>query len=293
MSKFLTGEDLSKQVYDIIWEANQILTIVSPFIKLDDYFKELFEKHKYNHKLQLTIVFGRNESKPSKSLRKEDFDFFKQFKNVSIIYCPPLHAKYYANDNDGLLTSINLYDKCFESNIEYGVYYAGKILDAIISNEETKAFDYTEEIIQKHPAVFIKRPVYEKKLLGKNYIESTILYDATDSILNTYKWNKEEKRFIHEFPEQINAGEYKERPEREEIKPIERPELKSLSKPKVEHGYCIRTGNKIPFDIKRPMNYESFQSWNQHKNYDYKEKFCHKTGKPSYGKTSMRKPVLE
>lgn len=88
MSKFLTGEELSKKVYDIIWEAEQTLIIVSPFIKLDDYFKKLFEKHKYNHKLHITIIFGRNESRPSKSLRREDFEFFKQFKNISIIYCP-------------------------------------------------------------------------------------------------------------------------------------------------------------------------------------------------------------
>lgn len=293
MSKFLTGQDLSKKVYDIIWEAEQTLIIVSPFIKLDDYFKTLFEKHKYNHKLHILIVFGRNESKPSKSLRKEDFDFFKDFKNITIIYCPPLHAKYYANDSDGLLTSINLYDKCFETNIEYGVYFQGKFINNFVSNAETDAFDYTHELKEKYPVVFVKRPVYEKKLLGKNYIESTTLYDATEKILSSYQWEKEQKRFYSEFEDEINANEYKERPEREVKEERPAPFKKISTADKQLTGFCIRTGKQIPFDLKRPMCYEAFQSWNQYKNLDFKEKYCHKTGNPSNGKTSMRKPVLE
>ncbi len=41
MAKFITGKDLEKVIYDIIWEAENTLLIVSPFIKLDDYFQDL------------------------------------------------------------------------------------------------------------------------------------------------------------------------------------------------------------------------------------------------------------
>lgn len=41
MAKFITGEELEKAIYDIIWDAERDLLIVSPFIKLDDYFKRL------------------------------------------------------------------------------------------------------------------------------------------------------------------------------------------------------------------------------------------------------------
>ena len=44
MAKFITGENLENAVYEIIWEAESNLLIVSPFIKLDDYFKRLFDK---------------------------------------------------------------------------------------------------------------------------------------------------------------------------------------------------------------------------------------------------------
>ena len=292
MSKFLTGEELNKTIYDIIWEADRELLIVSPFIKLDDYFKQLFEKHKYNHRLHITIVFGRNEARPSKSLRKEDFEFFKQFKNISIIYCPPLHAKYYANDTDGLLTSINLYDASFRTNVEYGVYFPVKLSDLLISNAEAKAYNYTHELIKQHSAVFIKRPVYDKGLLSKSYIESSVLYDATDKILSLSRWNTEPKRYLTEFPEEVNANEFRERPERNmaQTEPTSGFLCGAREKPK---GYCIRTGREIPFDLSRPMSYDAFQSWNQYKNKDYPENYCHKTGIKSNGKTSKRNPILK
>ncbi|MBK9982083.1 MAG: hypothetical protein IPP15_06580 [Saprospiraceae bacterium] len=61
MTKFITGQDLEKVIYDIIWEAEETLFIVSPFIRLDDYFKKLFDKHVYDPKVHLIIVFGKNE----------------------------------------------------------------------------------------------------------------------------------------------------------------------------------------------------------------------------------------
>lgn len=57
-------------------------------------------------------------------------------------------------------------------------------------------------------------------------------------------------------------------------------------------GYCIRTGTPIPFNPDQPMSYKAWQSWAQFSNPDYPEKYCHKTGKPSHGKTSMRRPML-
>lgn len=53
MSKSLTGKELEDSICDIIWEAKNILMIVSPYIRLDDYFKELIEKHKNNPKVHL------------------------------------------------------------------------------------------------------------------------------------------------------------------------------------------------------------------------------------------------
>ncbi len=57
-------------------------------------------------------------------------------------------------------------------------------------------------------------------------------------------------------------------------------------------GYCIRTGIEIPFNPERPLSYEAYQIWNQFGDIDYPEKFCHFSGEPSKGETSVRRPIL-
>jgi hypothetical protein len=58
-------------------------------------------------------------------------------------------------------------------------------------------------------------------------------------------------------------------------------------------GYCIRTGDPIPFNIERPLSNKAFESWNRHKDESYPEKFCHFSGEPSNGETSFNKPILK
>lgn len=299
MSTFLTGTLLNDAIYDIIWNAEEMLVIVSPFIKLDEYFKELFLKHKHNHKLSIVIVFGKNEGAPSKSLRPEDFDFFKQFRNISIIYCPNLHAKYYANESSGILSSINLYDSSFKNNVEYGVLYEQGTFSALTNNVDLSAWRYTKEITEKNPAVFLRVPVYEKSLLGsllgqKSYIASETLLDQTELLLKNWsKWERETKHFAKDFPDSIIGNDKSiKRPERAEQKEKVSTSKWEYVETKENIGYCIRTGVEIPFNLDKPMCDKAFTSWYKFKNPDYEETYCHRTGKRSYGKTSMRNPIL-
>lgn len=284
MSKFITGKDLETAVYDTIWEAESQLLIVSPFIKLDDYFKELFDKHAKNPKIHLILVFGKNEKAVKRSMSEADFDYFKKFPNVSIIYVPNLHAKYYGNENQGVITSINLYDYSFKNNIEFGVFAQQSILDRFKSSADNDAWNECMNIAHQGEVVFIKRPVFETKKviisLGKNYVHSDVLFDSTDKFYGQAKGQKSENKKLEDFPEEIELGSKKEtRPQRAEE---EVP----------QQGFCIRSGKKIKFNPKQPMSKEAWKIWNEYGNEDFPEKYCHKTGNPSNGKTSMRNPIL-
>lgn len=290
MSKFVTGKELTDVIYDIIWNAEQTLLLVSPFIKLDDYFKKLLNNHINNHKVHLIVVFGKNETNVSKSLTKDDFKFFQQFMNVSIVYVPNLHAKYYANELKGVITSINLHDFSFKNNVEYGVYFEATILNSITSKTDIDAWDSSYKLAEESEAVFIKRPVYEKKLIfGKNYVKSDILHDTTEQFYGFKKKSAEFKKLV-DFPDELELGSKKTvMPTREEV---ENEVKKSKPTNNVNTGFCIRTGNPIPYNPSRPYSESAYKSWAQYSNWDFKESYCHKTGKPSFGKTSMRKPIL-
>jgi phosphatidylserine/phosphatidylglycerophosphate/cardiolipin synthase-like enzyme len=58
------------------------------------------------------------------------------------------------------------------------------------------------------------------------------------------------------------------------------------------NGYCVRTGVKIPLNLDRPYCDEAHQIWSQYENRDFAENYCHFTGEPSNGQTSMNYPVL-
>lgn len=58
-------------------------------------------------------------------------------------------------------------------------------------------------------------------------------------------------------------------------------------------GFCIRTGVEIPFNVEKPLSYDAYKKWNEFGNPDYPEKFCHFSGEPSNGETSVSRPILK
>ena len=281
-NKFITGKELEEAIYDIIWKAEEKLLIVSPYIKLDNYFKQLFDKHQGNPNLQIILLFGKNELEVNRSMSKEDFDYFKKFPNISVIYVPNLHAKYFGNERISILTSINLYDYSFKNNIEFGVLYSLNFSD----NSDIEVWNACIKIARENDVVFIKRPIFEyKKFIiksSKNYVGSEILFDSTDAYYGRVRV-KYSPKSITDFPSELELNEQVERPRREEVIVDENP----------KYGYCIRTGVKIPYNPNQPLSREAWIIWNEFGNMDYPEKYCHKTGQPSNGRTSMRNPILK
>ena len=302
MSKFVTGKELEDAVYNIIWEADKNLMLVSPYIKLDNYFRKLFEKHLNNARLHITIIFGKNEGQVNKSFSKDDLEFFMQFPNISMVYVPNLHAKYYANDAIGVLTSINLYDYSFKNNIEYGVLFEAKGLSGILTkNPDTEIWDASLEIANEHEVVYIRRPIYKKGFLSKDYLSSVVLLDRTTELYSG-KPLKKGTKILDDFEEELTHDElHTEMLTRQQVERTEKAVKKagvSFKTPKagtqksVEPGYCIRTGEKIPFNPERPLSYQAFLSWSQFGNEEYPEKYCHFSGESSNGETSVKRPIL-
>jgi hypothetical protein len=306
MAKFITSKGLKEAIYDVIWNAERQLVIVSPFVKLNDYFKSLFEKHKHNWRVHILLVFGKNESEPKRSLKQDDFEFFKQFKNITIVYCNRLHAKYYANESEGVITSINLYDSSFENNIEFGIHQKVDLLNSfgITSNPDKEAWDYVQNFTKKYPIVFIKRPVLEKGLLspltGKKYLESEVLYDSTAEIIKGGRvWESLPKKYIIDYEEEILVSEqiskriseddFKAKNELNNEKKLYAIPTKIANSCQTPTAYCIRSKESIPFNISKPYSDSAYKSWNHYRNPSYKETYCHKCGRG--WTTSMNSPL--
>lgn len=85
--------------------------------RIQDALRDKISKHDF----ELLVLFGKNEDNYYKSIKKDSLDFLKQFPNVEIRYNDRLHAKFYQNDFDYIMTSLNLYDYSLAKNIEVGI----------------------------------------------------------------------------------------------------------------------------------------------------------------------------
>jgi hypothetical protein len=262
---FVKESKLNSEIESVFEEAKQCIIIISPYIKLHARFIEILKGKKDDPNIEIIVVFDKNESDLSKSINLEDVQFLMSFPNIKIKYEPRLHAKYYSNESSSVLSSMNLYDFSQDNNIEFGIVtkarFLGSITNSLSSTLDKDAFDYFKSVINNSKCLFQASPEFEKKMLGlgKKYVGSKV---ETDELSN---------HFMTGQKTQTNHNRNK-----------------SFNR----IGYCIRYGYEIEFNPEKPMSIEAFQMWKEWGNPEYDENYCHLTGEPSYGETSMAKPFL-
>jgi hypothetical protein len=119
--QFLFDNQLIAGVEKLIRESKNKLLLISPFIDLDRRIQDALREKITKHDFELRVLFGKNEHNYYKSIKKDSFDFLKQFPDIEIRYNDRLHAKFYKNDFDYIMTSLNLYDYSLAKNIEVGI----------------------------------------------------------------------------------------------------------------------------------------------------------------------------
>ena len=170
-------------------------------------------------------------------------------------------------------------------------------------------------IASSHDVIFARRPCFtlHKRLLakltkGKDYLDPTTLFNAVEELLHNRPY---QSRRLSEFPDEVEFSQtlMQTLPTHAEVvAPTTvswRATSATPSEPRQDsgpgghstgtnppQGYCIRTGEPIPFNPDRPFSYAAYKSWASFGNDDYPEHYCHKTGQPSRGRTSMRSPIL-
>ncbi len=104
------------------------------FLKLNDRIKELLEDRN-RLKIDIRIVYGKNDLQP------EEINWLKNLTFIRTSFCKNLHAKCYLNENECIITSLNLYEFSQVNNNEMGVL--------IYRNEDTKLYADTYDEAQR------------------------------------------------------------------------------------------------------------------------------------------------
>ncbi|WP_207423736.1 phospholipase D-like domain-containing protein [Desertivirga brevis] len=282
---FLKGSELNTALEHLIEDADNYLYLICPYFHLHEKLKVELKDKRDQPNLKIVVMFGKNEEGIHKSLKKEDFDFLKTFPNIEIRYEPKLHAKYYASEDRAIITSLNLLQYSHDHNIEVGVIMdvkgiLGSLGDLVSSGNsaEGDSYLYFEKVIKNSELKYQRVPTFEKAMLG---------------LKNEYKGSNEKVDLLSEIYESspFKTLKYKwESKQNDDKSENNKWANNSHSEGK---GYCIRTGQQIPFNLKKPFCSQAFSTWSQFGNKDYAENYCHFSGEDSNGNTSFANPILK
>jgi len=118
MAKFVNGSGVLSTLTDIITNAERKLLLISPYLNIPvqtkNYLKSTDKKG-----IPITIIYRTNEK-----LTNPDLYFLKNLKNLTLGHCENLHSKCYINENEGLITSMNLYEHSLTHNWEMGLRFS-------------------------------------------------------------------------------------------------------------------------------------------------------------------------
>jgi phosphatidylserine/phosphatidylglycerophosphate/cardiolipin synthase-like enzyme len=255
MAKFLKGFDVNTEVENIFRQANSFLWIISPYIKLHHRYKDVLKNHICNDKLQITLVFGKNDRDMQKSLSKEEVDFFLKFPNIEIRYEKRLHAKFYANDYSSIITSMNLYDFSQDNNIEAGVLLDTPLLNRLTRTYtvDQQAMDYFSDVIDNSELLFRKEPQYTSGTfgIGKKFDKSIVIENKIEDLIKLKKETRQN--------------------------------------PSHTSGFCIKCHTEIPLKPTVPYCKNCYSDWKKINDKTHQEVFCHICGEKN--KSSLAFPA--
>ena len=117
MATFLTRKGIVYHLDKIIEDADRELLLISPYIKADDETKNLLRNK--TRATTIHVIYGKKELKPAE-------ESFLDSLGIRTSFLKSLHAKCYLNENEALLTSMNLYKFSQEHNDEMGILVSRK-----------------------------------------------------------------------------------------------------------------------------------------------------------------------
>jgi phosphatidylserine/phosphatidylglycerophosphate/cardiolipin synthase-like enzyme len=155
MAEFLTTNGVSSQIEHIIMNAKKELTLVSPFLQLSKTFFERLKDANENN-VTIRIIYGKDELKPNEK------NSLATLSHVELYYFDNLHAKCYFNEEQMVITSMNMYEFSEKNNREMGV-----LVDRIKDQELfERASNETKSIIRSSERINLAkqtRSLFAKK----------------------------------------------------------------------------------------------------------------------------------
>jgi phosphatidylserine/phosphatidylglycerophosphate/cardiolipin synthase-like enzyme len=124
--QFLTTKQVSGEVERVVREAEQFITLITPYIRIPDIFVVRL-KAAQDKGVKVRLVLGKVEAKP------DEEDKLRYLDRTEVYFLENLHAKCYLNENRAIVTSMNLHQFSEANNREMGI--------AVLRREDGPVYD--------------------------------------------------------------------------------------------------------------------------------------------------------
>ncbi|MEX1002512.1 MAG: phospholipase D family protein [Crocinitomicaceae bacterium] len=162
MAKFLNTTGVSYHLEELIKNTNDRLILISPYLQFHKRVKDHLENLNIRKK-DIRIIYRENK------LQLEESNWLESQIGIRTSLCNSLHSKCYLNENEAIVTSMNLYSFSQQNNDEMGIHVT-KENDADlyndIFNEVQRLLTASEEI-----RVSVKKIDKEIEKKSENIIE--------------------------------------------------------------------------------------------------------------------------
>ena len=163
MAKFLNTSGTTYHLEELIKKSSDRLILISPYLKLNERIKELLED-KNRLKIDIRILYGKSDLQP------EEINWLKNLTFIRTSFCKNLHAKCYMNENECIITSLNLYEFSQINNNEMGILIARDADNQLYSDayeEAQRIIRISEEVRMSVDKVNEMSTTSENKEYGK------------------------------------------------------------------------------------------------------------------------------
>ncbi len=141
-AKFLNTTGVSYHLEELIKNTKDRLILISPYLQFNDRIKEHLSNLN-TQKRDIRIVYRENK------LHLDENNWLAQQVGIRTSICKHLHAKCYINENEAIITSMNLYEFSQMNNNEMGIYVSknsDEDLYKSVLNEVQRLLTVSEEI---------------------------------------------------------------------------------------------------------------------------------------------------
>jgi acyl carrier protein len=310
MANLLTTKGIGFFIDELFKKSEEYIYIVTPYFKVDAVLEERITDALDNG-IKIILIYGKDVNQLKK---------LKCASRIETYFYENLHAKFYINEKSILITSMNMHAFSEANNREIGVLFSKNdradknIIDDCIKEFESikkQSKSYSNPLVKSvsnesknnstinrnNESVYrskyfpiIKEIIIDKLGVHESEIrpEASYTYDLGADSLDLVELVMDiEREFNISIPDN----------EAEKIitisQTIEYLEAKNIELDFPQNGHCIRTGIEIPFNIEKPLCFNAFKMWNEFGDPDYPERFCHFSGEPSNGATSVNRPILK